>query len=93
MPALDHLHTFQRIGKSKRYRCIHPDCTYVINKELLYGKRADCAKCHEAFIIDSESLRRKTLWCANTQCPNLDKLRDKSLDDLLVDTNRQFLKV
>ena len=67
-----HLHTYERINGSKnRFRCIDPDCTHTSTKELLLGKRAMCVKCQQDCILTKEALRRKRVWCANRNCPNL----------------------
>ncbi len=67
MPSIKHAHTYARIkGKKHFYRCIHPDCTFHANRELLKGKRATC-KCGREFIIseriDDKHLRRAELKC------------------------------
>lgn len=85
MPTLDHLHNYERIGKTKRYKCTHPDCSHITTLEMIKGKRATCARCLESFVINTNSLRRKTLWCANTDCPNL-KPRNIDKDSEAQDT-------
>jgi hypothetical protein len=65
------LHIYERSFSNKEiYRCIHPDCTHYTRRELLIGKRAECCKCHQPFIISKSQLKvgqkksgRKNLVC------------------------------
>ncbi len=58
MPALKHVHTFERFRKNPEskhyggtYRCIHPGCTSFFKHDLLSGKKAKC-KCGAEFTIE-----------------------------------------
>jgi len=63
MPAIKHLHTYQRIKpKSDRYMCMHPDCSHIQRKELLVGKRAMCI-CGNDYYLTSNVLKLKIPHC------------------------------
>ena len=63
MPAIKHLHTYQRIKpKSDRYMCMHPDCSHTQRKELLIGKRAMCI-CGNDYYLTSNVLKLKIPHC------------------------------
>ena len=58
------LHTYMRSEVSKEvYRCIHPDCKHYHRRAFLIGKRAECHKCHESFILTKSKLRCKYPVC------------------------------
>lgn len=63
MPAMKHLHTYQKLkSRPETFRCLHPDCTHTQKYELLIGKRAACV-CGEAYFLDERILRLKTPHC------------------------------
>lgn len=65
MPKKDHIHTFVKYKKRPGFfRCLHPDCTAIFDKEFLRGKRALCS-CGRDFILTREDLRRATPKCMN----------------------------
>lgn len=58
------LHIYERSKTSKKvYRCLHPDCHHYNFAALLLGKRAECAKCKEPFILDAKQLKNKLPVC------------------------------
>jgi len=65
------LHIYERsVSNIEIYRCTHPDCSHYIKREFLIGKRAECCKCHQSFIIPKSQLKagqkkpgRKNLVC------------------------------
>lgn len=65
MPKKNHVHIYKRLKTRKNaYRCMDPDCTYLITKDLLEGKRALCSRCKQnELIITPENLRRAEFWC------------------------------
>jgi hypothetical protein len=65
MPSKDHVHTYERIPSEKttRYKCADPDCSHVIMKTQLKGKRSLCWGCGNAFILTSEHLKRARPHC------------------------------
>ena len=78
MPALVHVHTYERMRKPKHeyYRCLHPDCSHYIHKAFLSGKRALCS-CGEEFILTIEDLRLKNphcAFCGKSPSPRFDEL-------------------
>ena len=72
MPALKHLHTYQRIKPGdSRYLCIHPDCSHTQRKELMLGKRAMCY-CGNEYYLTSNVLKLQ-----NPHCPDCTKGHSK----------------
>ena len=54
---LNHVHSYERsIANKGIYRCIHPDCAHYQRVAYLIGKRAECSKCHDTFILTREQL-------------------------------------
>lgn len=77
MPSKKHIHTYERRPKPKGinseqvyFRCIDPDCSHRILREDLFGKRANCPFCGEAYVLDPRMLRLKTPHCG---CRGLDQ--------------------
>lgn len=70
--TLNHVHSYERVGNvrsGKKWRCSHPDCTHLIDRELVAGKRSLCT-CGATFILDPEAMQRKSpkcLLCRNTE--------------------------
>ena len=63
MPALKHLHTYQRMKeRPKMFRCVHEKCTHFQSKELLLGKLARCI-CGNEYHLSVQSLRLKNPHC------------------------------
>lgn len=69
MSKEEHIHKFMRLGKSRsgkvRYRCVLPDCYFVVNKELLLGKQSLCNECSAPIILDRYDLTRAAPRCIN----------------------------
>jgi hypothetical protein len=65
MASKDHVHTYERIPneKSIRYKCSDPDCTHVMMKGQLKGKRSKCWGCANTFILTGEHLKRARPHC------------------------------
>ena len=58
------LHEFVRSKTRKNiYRCVHPRCSYYIDKQFLEGKEAICHKCKSIFILTWAQLRNKYPVC------------------------------
>lgn len=73
-----HLHIYKRIrGRSKYYRCAHPDCSHYNHKDLLLDKRAMCPYCGQSYILNWQSLRLAVPHCEN--CTKGKKRIDVSL--------------
>ena len=52
------IHIYERsVTNHTIYRCTHPDCKHYQKREYLIGKRAECPKCHEFFIISKSDLK------------------------------------
>ena len=104
MPALKknpdgspHVHAYRRVVETKpnahiRYACTHPDCTSVVGRNLLKGKRTLCGICKtEDCIFDYENLRREIPRCS--KCSNTKKaaaIREKQnvLEELFGSANQ-----
>jgi len=82
MPALKHVHTFERIkGKPDQYRCVHPDCSHINSKELMLGKRAKCI-CGQEFYLDRYQLKLKNPHC--NDCSRSTAVRvDSNISDVI----------
>jgi hypothetical protein len=70
MPSKKHIHTYERRSKPKGvasdrvyFRCVDPDCSHHIIREDLFGKRANCPFCGEAYILEPRTLRLKLPHC------------------------------
>ncbi len=82
MPAMKHIHTFERFRKNPAsknyggtYRCVHPDCTSFFKHDLLIGKKAKC-KCGVEFTIDPKiHFHLKVMSCIN--CSNDKRSKNK----------------
>lgn len=66
----EHIHKFVRIpGKNTvgkvRYRCVQPNCYFVVSKDLLLGKQSLCSVCDTPIILDHYDLRRAAPRCIN----------------------------
>jgi hypothetical protein len=77
MPSKKHIHTYERRQQPKGieskqvyFRCVDPDCSHRILREDLFGKRANCPFCGEAYILDPRMLRLKLPHCG---CRSLDQ--------------------
>lgn len=89
MPALKHLHTYQKVYnyKEKRFsktrmRCLDPDCSHTHSREFLVGKRARCPTCLEPFILDSQILRIRTPHCED--CTRKYKKSKRAIVDAVI---------
>ena len=82
MPALKHLHTYERMNRPKDsyFRCIHPDCTHYIHKSLLSGKRASCS-CGEEFILTLDDLKLKNPHCAFCGKNPQPRIEDEAIEE------------
>ena len=89
-PALnsDHIHLLHRIKKSKQYRCMHPDCSYIATRDIIKGKRALCPICRNTYILEGRLLELAKPHCNNctrsTKQEKLNKLQE-AIDDTLED--------
>jgi len=64
MPSLRHTHTYERMKSRKDYfRCINPDCTHFMHKEMMKGKRAICP-CGNEYFLNAETLKLFRPHCA-----------------------------
>lgn len=81
MPALKHIHTYERSKLNNRtYRCADPECSHYSRKELIEGKQAQCKFCGAIFILTAYDLTLKNPRCK--RCSNLkrNKLENKAVD-------------
>lgn len=80
-------HIWERsISNKKIYRCKHPDCSTYKDRAFLEGKRAECPKCGELYILTYAKLRNKLPTCDMcSKSPKAEELREKRqvADDLL----------
>ena len=86
-----HLHEYERSKANLNiYRCIHPDCTHYQKREYLVGKRAQCHKCKDSFILMQEQLKsgrkiRGIKFPVCIKCSKSPKAKDLiKLEDILV---------
>lgn len=65
MPAKNHIHTYERISgeKTPRYKCADPDCSHVVVKNYLPGKRSKCWGCGQEFILTKADLKLARPHC------------------------------
>jgi len=72
MPAIKHIHTFERFRKNPEskhyggtYKCVHPGCSSFYKHDMLAGKKAKC-KCGQEFTINPKiHFHLKNMVCAN----------------------------
>lgn len=71
-------HIYERSKPNKEvYRCIHPDCTHYTAKAMLLGKRSECPKCKDLFILTRLKLKNKLPTCdACSKSPKAAELRE-----------------
>lgn len=75
MPAQNHTHCYIRQSRPKGskdplayYMCAFPECTSVVHKGMLIGKKSICVHCSGEYILTSGHLQRarpKCDACAN----------------------------
>lgn len=66
MPALNHVHTYERIpGKKDQFHCTDPHCYHIISKSRLHKKASRCPSCGQEFILTHEMLKRAVPKCLN----------------------------
>ena len=62
-------HKYQRIEWGKNgthvWRCVLPDCTHYLHKEMVKGKRSLCHKCGATFLMTTEHILREKPKCEN----------------------------
>lgn len=79
MPAIAHIHTYVKYkNRPGFYRCEAPDCTHIIDKELLLGKLSLCSLCGSQMILTREDLRRAKPRCLNCSETKKAKLHKKA---------------
>jgi hypothetical protein len=99
MASLKHVHEYERSKTNQRiYRCIHPECTHFIKRDLLIGKNVVCSKCKEIFPARQNQLRAgqkvagtKTLTClACCKSPGSKNIiaAKEFLKDILIDFDK-----
>lgn len=71
MPVLNHIHTYFKFkGRPGFWRCGAPDCSLVIEQDLIKNKLSLCTQCGQQMILTREDLRRaapRCLDCSNTK--------------------------
>lgn len=80
-------HTWRRNKKNKEYyHCSHSECFTQQPRDVLVGKRAECPKCHDLFVLTYENLRTKIPVCrACSKSPKAAEFREqKALADSLI---------
>jgi len=85
MPAKRHLHMYRKVkSREGYYKCIHPDCTHVVQREFLDGKRARCYYCQEPYVVTWRALQLITLRCEDCRykAPKIKKVQ-KTIQDLI----------
>lgn len=65
----DHVHTYERIGIGKLFRCIILGCPHSISATLLTGRSARCPKCEQPFTIETKHLLYKKVKCTDCVQP------------------------
>lgn len=85
MAKTKHLHTYERIkGRKDYFRCVSPECSHYIHKDLLPGKLAMC-KCHREYLLTSQNLKLKTPHCDECTTPRVGK--QKRVQEVLATNN------
>lgn len=76
MPSLNHTHTYIRDKRAKnRYKCADPDCTHLMQRSELWGKRSICAICKvNELVLNYEELKRSEPRCE--ECSNRKEHRE-----------------
>lgn len=56
----EHIHRYERVNLGKKgftvFRCIKPDCSHYIRKELASGKSCECNRCGRVMSLDNFSM-------------------------------------
>jgi hypothetical protein len=75
-----HLHKYERITLGKNYvvfRCILPQCSHYVRKELAKGKACLCNRCNNAMVLDTQAMSYQ-----KPHCKSCTEHRDSSIDKL-----------
>lgn len=86
-----HLHLYKRTKLTNKtvYRCMKPDCSHFLHKELVVGKMAECPRCHEPFILSKANMSERTY-------PHCENCTEKKIEttpvSIPVDVLAQFLE-
>ena len=67
---MKHAHRYKKVNLASSpgkvyivYRCMLPDCNHYLKPELLIGKRANCWRCGENFVVTAEMARLAKPHC------------------------------
>ena len=79
----EHIHKYERYIMGKNYavmRCVLPNCTHYIRKDLAKNKVSICHRCSNPFIIDGRALKMEKPCCINCiqhkNKPEIDRLKE-----------------
>lgn len=78
----DHVHKLKRHNYktgSKIYFCTLPDCSYKIAPALALGKRCECWRCGNSFILNEYSIR-----LAKPHCDACHKPKNALIEEVIV---------
>lgn len=60
--------------RKEYYRCIHPDCTHIVHRDLVRGKRATCI-CGQEFFMTPASMQLKNPHCEDCTKAKVGKIK------------------
>ena len=86
-----HLHKYRRVrqGKDKKYiifKCIEPQCSHFIRKDMIEGKLSSCNSCDSPFIID-----KYAMLLAKPKCVSCRTRKDKT-KQVMIDKLTQLME-
>lgn len=67
-----HIHKLKRIkfkSGNASFFCTLPDCTFKVNPALALGKRSECWRCGEEFLLNEYSIRLAKPHCEKCHHP------------------------
>ena len=76
IPHKVHKYRKAKLGKHIIYRCMIPDCSHYMRRELVTGHMSICWSCNQPFLLPSAPSQLKSMpWCR--ECEKKRKTKDE----------------
>lgn len=86
-----HVHKLKRIkfkSGNASFFCVLPDCTFKVNPALALGKRSECWRCGEEFLLNEYSIRLAKPHCEKCHHPKNGKDKEESHTDNVLQAHK-----
>lgn len=86
MSRQKHIHKYKKIKLGKDYivfRCLLPDCSHYIRRELAEGKVSICNRCNQPFIMTKNVVRKHAMPHCDDCVVRRDEQKISSIKELL----------